>query len=74
MKFTIKMNRNGLKIVSVTSKKGGFTIQTNGTLPETHKMELGVLEGDDWCRSFIEVGKHVNGMKNKRQAGILTSE
>ncbi len=73
MKFKIKMNKNGLKVVSVTSEKGGFSIQTNGNLPLTHKMELGTLEGDDWRAAFIEVGKHVNESKNKRRAAILTS-
>ena len=41
-KAEIKKDNNGNKIISLTKKGSrGFSIQTNGNLPETHKMEMG---------------------------------
>jgi len=39
LKFTFKMDSNGNKTVKVSSKgQRGFSVQTNGNLPQTHFM------------------------------------
>ena len=67
------MNKNGQKVAKVTSKEGGFSVQTNGNLPKTHKMEKGNLNGVEFCNAFCEIGEHILETGTKRQAEIMTA-
>ena len=57
-------DRNGNKIVHCSSREGGFTIQTNGNLPATHRD--GVTTGTD-----AEVCEYVAKHGNARRRRIL---
>ena len=63
--YTIGRDRNGNKLVHVkTSGRGGFSIQTNGNLPQTHRD--GVTAGTD-----AEVCEYVARHGNARRRRIL---
>jgi len=54
--YTIGRDRNGNKVVHVkTSGRGGFTIQTNGNLPRTHRCGVTVETDAEVC---AYVAKH----------------
>lgn len=59
-------DKNGNKIVHCSSREGGFTIQTNGNLPQTHRD--GVTAGTD-AEVCAYVAKHGNA-RRKRILGI----
>jgi len=70
LKFTFKQDTNGNKTVKVTSKgQRGFSIQTNGNLPQTHAMHKDNLNSHivhDELRAFCGL------YGTKRQVEILS--
>ena len=65
--YTIGRDRNGNKLVHVkTSGRGGFSIQTNGNLPQTHRD--GVTAGTD-AEVCAYVRRH-GGDRRRRILGI----
>lgn len=57
MKFTLKLDKNGNKILKVQPNKGrSFSIQTLGNLPITHKM---TRDNIDPCKTMHEVAVFV---------------
>ena len=57
-------DRNGNKTLRCSSVEGGFTIQTNGNLPRTHRDGV-TVETD------AEVCAYVRGLGNERRRRIL---
>ena len=62
--YTIGRDRNGNKTLRCSSVEGGFTIQTNGNLPKTHR------DGVTW-ETDAEVCAYVRGLGNERRRRIL---
>ena len=55
--YTIGRDRNGNKLVHVTtSGRGGFTIQTNGNLPKTHRCGVTVETDAEVCAYVLRHG------------------
>jgi hypothetical protein len=59
LKFTFKMDSNGNKVVKVSCKgERGFSVQTNGNLPQTHYMRKDNLNSHivhDELRAFCGI-------------------
>lgn len=65
MKFSLAMDRNGNKILRVHPSTGrGFSIQTNGNLPKTHRNGIG-----DWTQG--EVAAYVVAFGTSRQQALI---
>jgi hypothetical protein len=62
--FILGWDRNGNKTLRVGRGGRGFTIQTNGNLPQTHR--CGVVEATAW-----EVADYVGRYGTKRQKAIM---
>ena len=62
--YTIGRDKNGNKTLRCSSVEGGFSIQTNGNLPRTHRD--GVTAGTD-----AEVCEYVSRHGNARRKRIL---
>ena len=62
--FRMGMDTNGNRIVHIKTRHGGFSIQTNGNLPETHRKGAG-----DWTAA--EVSDFVRHYGTPRQREIL---
>ena len=68
MKFKVSQDKNGNKTLQVKPKSGrGFSIQTNGNLPDTHKN--GVTE-----QTFGEVKAYVEAYGTKNQKSLVAIE
>lgn len=77
MKHLLKlgMNRNGLKVLRVSFPDGprGFSIQTNGNLPRTHRMrQQDINESFGWFALAIrELRDYVDQFGTPRQQRLL---
>ena len=73
MKLKLSVNSNGQKVLKI-ARPGfrGFSIQTNGNLPLTHKMsnaDLGVFS----CLVYDEAVEYVKKHGTPRQLEVLTT-
>ena len=65
MKLTIHMTPNGMKSITISPAHGrGFTIQTNGNLPRTHRDGIG-----GW--TWREIATYVLAHGTDRQRDII---
>lgn len=67
----IDTDRNGNKIVRVRFANGvrGFSIQTNGNLPETHRLEMGRVKSIENINIVSEIMLYVkdHGTESQRK-------
>jgi len=69
VKLRVGFDFNGNKILSIKAAGGGgFSIQTNGNLPATHRMDTQTLDYDIALRELTD---YVNNYGTKRQKTIM---
>ncbi len=71
-KGIIKRDRNGNKVVSISGNGfKTFSIQTNGRLPECHRLDIGeeIIAGIDRC--WYEIMKDIKKYGTERQKSLF---
>lgn len=66
--FSLSRDANGNKIVRITTPGGGFSIQTSGNLPKTHRMHKREIDN---AVVASEVKRYVNRYGTARQQRIV---
>lgn len=69
---TIKMDRNGNKVAALKTPHGGFSIQTSGNLPRTHRFGKGALKTKEQYKTALyELLAYVSAFGTARQKEIM---
>ena len=71
-KISIKMNRNGQKVVSITAFGKSFSVQTNQNIPTAHSISCSnLIKQGEWDKIKDELILYVLELGTDRQKKIM---